>query len=240
MDGARSAELPPEPSVRVEVGFPVGVGLFGVVEYVALDSSEAKWRAALRRRLLQPGQPGLARGRSWTSPRPSGRAGRAIWSKLRRWDGVLIALIMVEPIIVIGLAPAFETCPGQGNVVTGLRITVIALGIAVHMILKVPAVGHVLKVAVAPGRTARSAVGAVVGTAPVAPGVQRGTGQSGPALRGSRRLRNRPISCAAGCLEPSWTGPVPAPRPGYRAQPVRSSTVWVQEPCIGAGWRRRR
>lgn len=43
MDGARiPEERPAEPSVRLEVGFPVRVGFFVVVEYLALDSREVE------------------------------------------------------------------------------------------------------------------------------------------------------------------------------------------------------
>ncbi|MFI5867248.1 hypothetical protein ACTVZO_41565 [Streptomyces sp. IBSNAI002] len=107
----------------------------------------------------------------------SGLVSRDWWGKVRRWAGVMVALIMVEPVIVIivGLASALQTSPDHNNIAVGLAVTVIAVLVAVQLIWKTPGIGDGVKASMAVGRTVRSAAGAVTGGGgSAAAGVQRG------------------------------------------------------------------
>ncbi|MFD3779809.1 hypothetical protein [Streptomyces sp. NPDC058612] len=117
----------------------------------------------------------------------AGLVDRDWWGHTRRWAGVMFALIAVEPviIIVIGLASALQTSKDTNVVVTGLAITLVAVGVAVYLIWKVPAVGDAVKVARAAGKATGGAARAVTGTASAATGVMRGISAHGE--RGNSR-----------------------------------------------------
>lgn len=112
----------------------------------------------------------------------AGLISRDWWGKVRRWAGVMVALIMVQPVIVIivGLAAALQTSPGQNNIAVGLAVTIISVLVAVQLIWKTPGIGDGVKAAVAVGRTVRSAAGAVTGGGgSAATGVMRGISAHG-------------------------------------------------------------
>lgn len=109
------------------------------------------------------------------------------WGHTRRWAGVMLALIAVEPVIVIviGLASALETSPDTSKVVTGLAITLVALGVAVYLVWKVPALGDAVKVARTAAKATGGAARMVTGTGSAATGVMRGISAHGD--RGTSR-----------------------------------------------------
>lgn len=117
----------------------------------------------------------------------AGLVDRDWWGHTRRWAGVMLALIAVEPVIVIviGLAAALQTSPDSNQVVTGLAITLIALGVAVYLVWKVPALGDAVKVARTAAKATGGAARAVTGTASAATGVMRGISAHGD--RGTSR-----------------------------------------------------
>ncbi|MFB7983803.1 hypothetical protein [Streptomyces vinaceus] len=118
----------------------------------------------------------------------AGLVDRDWWGHTRRWAGVMLALIAVEPVIVIviGLAAALETSPDTNKVVTGLAITLVALGVAVYLVWKVPALGDAVKVARATYKATAGTARAVTGTGgSAATGVMRGISAHGD--RGSAR-----------------------------------------------------
>ncbi|MEU6213095.1 hypothetical protein ABZ891_24765 [Streptomyces sp. NPDC047023] len=115
------------------------------------------------------------------------------WGHTRRWVGVMLALIAVEPIIVIvmGLAAALQTSPDTNKVVTGLAITLLALAISVYMVWKVPAVGDAIKVARVAAKATSGAARAITGPASASAGVMRGIsthGDRGHARGGSSSI----------------------------------------------------
>ncbi|GAA2639983.1 hypothetical protein [Streptomyces axinellae] len=103
----------------------------------------------------------------------AGLVDKDLWGHVRRWAGVMISLILIEPIVVIvlGLANVFEA---EGDVVTGLAVTLVALGAAIYIMSKAPGAGDAIKVARATGRAAGGATRAVVGSGGAAAGVQHG------------------------------------------------------------------
>ncbi|MGW7328127.1 hypothetical protein ACWGIU_05810 [Streptomyces sp. NPDC054840] len=111
----------------------------------------------------------------------AGLVDRDWWGHTRRWAGVMFALIAVEPIIVIviGLASALQTSPDTNKVVTGLAITLIALGISVYLVWKVPALGDAVKVARTAAKATGGAARAVTGPASASAGVMRGISAHG-------------------------------------------------------------
>ncbi|MFI5621562.1 hypothetical protein [Streptomyces sp. NPDC051567] len=120
----------------------------------------------------------------------AGLVDRDWWGHTRRWAGIMLALVAIEPVIVviIGLAAALETSQDTNSVVTGLAITLIALAVTVAMIVKLPGIGDSLKVARGAGRVAGGAARAVTGSASAATGVQRGISAHGD--RGTTRTNS--------------------------------------------------
>ncbi|MBO8189189.1 hypothetical protein [Streptomyces spirodelae] len=112
----------------------------------------------------------------------AGLVDRDLWGHVRRWAGVMIALILMEPIIVVvlGLAAVLQS---DGDVVTGLGVTVVALGVAIYVIMKAPGAGDAIRVARATARGADKAAGVVMGaggaTAGVLHGIHTHGGRSG-------------------------------------------------------------
>lgn len=86
----------------------------------------------------------------------AGLVDKDLWGHVRRWAGVMVALILVQPItvIVLGLAAAVQSSDTHGSVVNGLAITLIALGISVQLIRSTPGYGDAVKLARATGRAA--------------------------------------------------------------------------------------
>ncbi|MEV7835381.1 hypothetical protein AB0P12_32875 [Streptomyces subrutilus] len=119
----------------------------------------------------------------------AGLVDRDWWGHTRRWAGFMIALILVEPmiVIVIGLASALETSKDTNSVVMGLAITLAAVAVAVYAIWKVPAVGDSVKMARAAGKGAAGAARVVTGTASAATGVMRGISAHGERGGGAGR-----------------------------------------------------
>ncbi|MFD5064513.1 hypothetical protein [Streptomyces sp. NPDC058394] len=154
----------------------------------------------------------------------SGLVDKDLWGHIRRWAAVMIGLILIEPIVVIvlGLASALESTGEHGPVVTGLAVSVCALGAALYLVMKFPAFGDSIKVARGVGRAAGGAARMVTGgagAAGAAVGVQRGISTHG-ARSGDRQANEtsrstpkpaNPISGGMGA-HGSRT-PKPAPKP---------------------------
>ncbi|MEV7417710.1 hypothetical protein [Streptomyces sp. NPDC089919] len=111
----------------------------------------------------------------------AGLVDRDWWGHVRRWAGVMLALIFVQPIIVItfGLASALETEPGKNNVTTGLAISAIALALAVWMISRVPAAGDSFRVARGMAKGTAAAARVTARTTSAATGVLSGMAAHG-------------------------------------------------------------
>lgn len=105
-----------------------------------------------------------------------GLVDKDLWGKVRRWAGGMVMLILIEPVVVIvlGLAAVLESTGERGPVITGLGVTVIALGVSVHLIWKFPGFGDSIRVARAVARTAGGTARAVTGGASATTGVMRG------------------------------------------------------------------
>jgi hypothetical protein len=137
----------------------------------------------------------------------AGLVDRDLWGHVRRWAGFMTALILAEPVIVIilGLASAMQASQTHGATVTGLAITVIALGVSIFIIWRTPGFGDAVKVARLTARTAGGAARVITGGGSPAVGVQRGiathgnrTGDtSGRAVNGTPRTPN-PLSGGMG------------------------------------------
>ncbi|MEU5157816.1 MULTISPECIES: hypothetical protein [Actinomycetes] len=112
----------------------------------------------------------------------SGLVDRDWWSKVRKWSGCLVAIIGIEPVIVIvlGLAAALQGDASRGSVTTGLAITGIALGASVMLITKVPGMGESFRIARVQGRMAGRVAGGAVG----AMTASAGTGAAAGVMRG--------------------------------------------------------
>lgn len=106
----------------------------------------------------------------------AGLVDKNLWGHVRRWAGFMIALILIEPvvIIVLGMAAAMEASDKKGAVVSGLGVTVIALGVALWMIWKAPGIGDSVRAARATARTAGGAVRLVTGPGSASAGVRSG------------------------------------------------------------------
>jgi hypothetical protein len=106
----------------------------------------------------------------------SGLVDKDLWGKVRRWAGGMIMLILIEPIVVIvlGLAAVLESTGERGPVITGLGVTVIALGVSVSLIWKFPGFGDSVRIARTMARTAGGSARAVTGGASATTGVMRG------------------------------------------------------------------
>ncbi|MFE6743897.1 hypothetical protein [Streptomyces tubercidicus] len=133
----------------------------------------------------------------------SGLVERDWWGKVRRWSGAILAIVAIEPIVVIvlGMAAALQGDGQHGSVVTGLAVTGIAIGASVMLILKVPGVGDGFKVAGnLTGRVAGGAVRAMAnaaGTDGAAAGVMRGISAHSDRASGSKSSSNSGRSSAA-------------------------------------------
>ncbi|MGR8012210.1 hypothetical protein [Streptomyces hypolithicus] len=135
----------------------------------------------------------------------AGLVDKDLWGHVRRWAGFMITLILIEPVIVIvlGLAAALQTGGGgQGPVITGLAVTIIALGVCLYIIWRAPGIGDAVKVARVTARTAGGAARTVTGTAGAATGVLRGIqthgGRGDTAGRSSAGSQKQPNPVAGG------------------------------------------
>ncbi|MEV6426019.1 hypothetical protein [Streptomyces sp. NPDC051662] len=106
----------------------------------------------------------------------AGMVDKDLWGHIRRWAAAMVGLVLIEPIVVIvlGLASALESTGERGPVITGLAVTVCALGAVVFLIMRFPAFGDSIKVARSAGRAAGGAARMVTGSGGAAVGVQRG------------------------------------------------------------------
>ncbi|MEV6133171.1 hypothetical protein AB0M05_41335 [Streptomyces violaceusniger] len=111
----------------------------------------------------------------------SGLVDKDLWGRVRRWAGIMIALIAIEPVIAItvGLATALETSGDTSSVALGLGITVIALGISIYIIARAPGMGDAVRVARETARTAGIGGRAAAGAASTAQGVMSGISTHG-------------------------------------------------------------
>lgn len=76
----------------------------------------------------------------------AGLADKALWSKVRQWAGVMIAIILVKPIVMVslGIAAVFTAERGPNAtpvVVAGIAVIVIALAASVSIFRFVPGYG---------------------------------------------------------------------------------------------------
>ncbi|MEU5838619.1 hypothetical protein ABZ820_33805 [Streptomyces diacarni] len=103
----------------------------------------------------------------------AGLVDRDLWGHVRRWAGVMLMLVLMEPVImiVLGLAAVLQA---EGSVATGLGVTALALGVAVAIITKAPGAGDAIRAARTTARAARSAGGVVLGSGGAAAGVMHG------------------------------------------------------------------
>ncbi|MEU2873045.1 hypothetical protein ABZ769_28240 [Streptomyces olivoreticuli] len=106
----------------------------------------------------------------------AGLVDKDLWGHIRRWAGFMVALILAEPVIVIilGLASALESTGKRGPVVTGLAVTVVALGVAIYIIVRFPGVGDAMKAARMTGRAAGGTARTVTGPGSASAGVRNG------------------------------------------------------------------
>ncbi|MGW5818040.1 hypothetical protein [Streptomyces noursei] len=112
----------------------------------------------------------------------SGMVDRDWWGKVRKWSGGILAIVAIEPIIVIvlGLASALQGGGEHGSVTTGLAITGIAVGASVALVLRVPGMGEAFRIARVQGRLAGRAAGGAIG----AMTSSAGTGAAAGVMRG--------------------------------------------------------
>ncbi|WP_149561530.1 hypothetical protein [Streptomyces cacaoi] len=103
----------------------------------------------------------------------AGLVDKDLWGRVRRWSGIMLALILIEPVVVIvlGLAAAIQA---SNNVIAGLAVTVLALGAAIYLITQTPGAGDAIRAARATGRTAEGAARTVLGGGGAAAGVMHG------------------------------------------------------------------
>ncbi|RXS68752.1 hypothetical protein EST92_26315 [Streptomyces sp. TM32] len=127
----------------------------------------------------------------------AGLVDRDWWGKCRRWSGGILAIVGIEPIIVIVLGLAAALQGEHGSVMTGLAVTGLAIGASVMLILRVPGMGDAFKVARIQGRMA----GRVAGSALNAMANSAGTGGSGAAagvMRGISTHSDRSSGASSG------------------------------------------
>ncbi|MEU8623172.1 hypothetical protein [Streptomyces sp. NPDC048623] len=96
----------------------------------------------------------------------AGLVDRALWSKVRRWAGFMIALILVKPVIVIALsiASVFTGAKGPDStpvIVAGIAVIILALAAGVQIFRFVPGYGDEIALGLAHRATAGAARGAV-------------------------------------------------------------------------------
>ncbi|MGY4973488.1 hypothetical protein ACWGCC_30475 [Streptomyces nigrescens] len=133
----------------------------------------------------------------------SGLVERDWWAKVRRWSGGILAIVAIEPIVVIvlGMAAALQGDGQHGSVVTGLAVTGIAIGASVMLIVRVPGVGDAFQVARnVTGRVAGGAARAMAnsaGTDGAAAGVMRGISTHSDRSSGSKSSSSSGRSSAA-------------------------------------------
>lgn len=109
----------------------------------------------------------------------AGLVDRDLWGHVRRWGALMLGIVLIEPIvmIVLGLASALQGTEDHGSIVTGLAVSLCALGAAIVLVKKFPGFGDSIRAARAAGRVAGRASRVVTGsagTAGAAVGVQRG------------------------------------------------------------------
>ncbi len=164
----------------------------------------------------------------------SGLVDKNLWGHVRRWAGVMIAVIMVKPVIVIvlGLASALTTDDGPnalGAVVSGLAIILLAIFASAMIYRFVPGFGD----EIAAGRNNRIMRGAenkaaAVISSPatlVAQGIKTHStrADSNGTGGGTQSSAPRPANPASGGVAahssrvPDSGGSVPAPAPAPRA-----------------------
>jgi hypothetical protein len=111
---------------------------------------------------------------------------RDLWGKVRRWAGVMVALILLGPVIEIALGIADVFTQGQGSdpgtvIVAGNAVVIIALGAGVAIFRFVPGYGDDIRAGlaaragVATGRAALKVTGSAAGV--VAQGIQTHAGR---------------------------------------------------------------
>lgn len=133
----------------------------------------------------------------------AGVVDKDLWGHVRRWAGVMLALILMEPVImiVLGLAAVLQT---EGSIATGLAVTVLALGVALSLISKAPGAGDAIKAARTATRAAGGAGRAVVGSGGAAAGVMHGIHTHGDRSGGGRP--SSPSSTGGGGSSASSSG----------------------------------
>ncbi|MBK3636739.1 hypothetical protein JHN52_28315 [Streptomyces sp. MBT97] len=126
----------------------------------------------------------------------SGLVDRNLWGHVRRWAGVMVALILVKPItvIILGLAAALESDGDNGPVATGIAVSVIALGVAIYIIAKTPGLGDTIRAGRTAARTVSGAVGMVAGGASATANVRSGIQTHGSRQGNSGNSGNSGIS----------------------------------------------
>ncbi|WP_406308033.1 hypothetical protein [Streptomyces griseoaurantiacus] len=168
----------------------------------------------------------------------AGLVDKNLWSHVRRWAGIMIAVILVKPVIVIvlGLAGALSTDDGPGAfsaVVSGLAIILLAIFASAMIYRFVPGFGD----EIAAGRNNRMMQGAeskaaAVISSPatfVAQGIKahstRADGGGGGAASGGARPSNPASGGVAAHSSRSGNGgggAVPSPAPAPRSSPVNT------------------
>lgn len=103
-------------------------------------------------------------------PIHAGLVDKDLWGHTRRWAAVMVGLILIEPllVVVIGMAAIAQE---EGDIVTALATTVIALGLTVMVITRLPGWGDSVRVLQQTGRGARTAAGVAAAPVTAAAGV---------------------------------------------------------------------
>ncbi|MEU6293473.1 hypothetical protein [Streptomyces sp. NPDC046988] len=106
----------------------------------------------------------------------SGLVDRDLWGHVRRWAGVMVALILVKPVtvIILGFAAALQSSGEHGPVVTGIAVSALALGAAIYIIAKTPGLGDTFRAGRIAARTVGGAVSTVSGPASATANVRKG------------------------------------------------------------------
>ncbi|MFD3487673.1 hypothetical protein [Streptomyces sp. NPDC058665] len=174
----------------------------------------------------------------------SGLVDKNMWGHVRRWAGLMIAIIMVKPVIVIvlGLAGALTSDDGPDSfsaVVSGLAIIILAIFASAMIYRFVPGFGDEIasarsnaKLSTSGGRAA-AVISSPAGV--VSQGIKTHSGRSGgggnndgnsgarpsnPVSGGVAAHSSRPSSGASG----GGGGSVPSPAPAPRASSPTSGT----------------
>ncbi|MFF3547636.1 hypothetical protein ACFYXD_38115 [Streptomyces platensis] len=151
----------------------------------------------------------------------AGLIDREWWPHVRKWSGIMAAIIGVEPVIVIMLGLSAVLRGEHGSVLTGLAVTLVTLGVAVGLVTKVPMWGDGLRAARAVGRTAaRTAGGAASGVingvigggGGAAAGVMRGISAHGGRNAGSSSSKSPQSNSVSGGVA-AHSQRTPRPRP---------------------------